>query len=76
MLGQANLEASPHITQCVLGREKYAFLSEHCIAVTSPTLEVLVSIQEKFSIQSAFWERDNLLFYTTKNHWKYALLNG
>ncbi len=33
-------------------------------------------MHEKFSIQSAFWERDNLLFYTTKNHWKYALLNG
>jgi coatomer protein complex subunit alpha (xenin) len=39
-------------------------------------LEVICTVQEKFSIKSAFWERENLLFYTTKVHWKYALLNG
>ena len=60
----------------VIGRERYAFLGENLILITTPTLEVEVTINEKFMVQSAFWERDNLLFYTTKNHWKYALING
>ena len=33
-------------------------------------------IQEKFNINSAVWNNDNVLVYTTTNHLKYALLNG
>ena len=33
-------------------------------------------IQEKFNINSAVWNNDNILLYTTSNHIKFGLLNG
>jgi coatomer protein complex subunit alpha (xenin) len=33
-------------------------------------------IQEKFNVNSAAWNNDNVLIYTTTNHLKFALLNG
>ena len=33
-------------------------------------------IQEKFNVNSAVWNNDNVLVYTTTNHLKYALING
>lgn len=53
-----------------------ALCGKNVLLIASEELEIEATIHEKFSIQSAFWERDNLLFYTTKNHWKYALTNG
>jgi coatomer subunit alpha len=76
VVGQTAVEAGAEIRGVVVGRERVALCGKHVLLVCSLELEVEATVHEKFSIQSAFWERDNLLFYTTKNHWKYALLNG
>jgi len=60
----------------VLSREHYAFCGKNIVLVTNHDLDVICSVKEKFSIRSVFWERENLLFYTTKNHWKYCFMNG
>jgi coatomer subunit alpha len=75
-LGQAALEPGADIRQVVLGKERLALCGKNVLLIASLDLEIIATIHEKFSIQSAFWERENLLFYTTKNHWKYALING
>jgi coatomer protein complex subunit alpha (xenin) len=74
--GQASLELGADIRQVILGKDKIALCGKNILLIASNDLEIIATIHEKFSIQSAFWERDNLLFYTTKNHWKYALTNG
>jgi coatomer protein complex subunit alpha (xenin) len=76
VLGQATLELGADIRQVVFGKDKIALFGKHILLIASIDLETVATIHEKFSIQSAFWERDNLLFYTTKNHWKYAFING
>lgn len=59
-----------------MSKDKIALCGKNILLIATEDLEIVATIHEKFSIQSAFWERDNLLFYTTKNHWKYALTNG
>lgn len=76
VLGQVEIEKDSEIRQVVLSREHYAFCGKNIILVTTHDLDVICSVKEKFSIRSAFWERENLLFYTTKNHWKYCFMNG
>lgn len=77
MLGQAEVEPGLDIRQVVLAKqENIALCGKNSILITNQELEVVCTVTEKFSIRSAFWEREDLLFYTTKNHWKYALLNG
>ena len=36
----------------------------------------MTTIEEKFPVRSAFWESGEILFYTTNNNWKFALMNG
>lgn len=76
VLGQAEVEEGADIRQVVLSRNHIALCGKNVILVTNNELEVICSIREKFTIRSGFWERENLLFYTTKNHWKYCLMNG
>jgi coatomer protein complex subunit alpha (xenin) len=53
-----------------------ALVTKNKIIMIDEDFSKLAEVREKFSIKSVFWERDNLLFYTTSNHWKYALLSG
>jgi len=76
VLGQLEVEKDANIRQVVLEKEHIALCGRNVLIITNQELEVVCTVTEKFSIKSAFWERENLLFYTTKNHWKYALLNG
>lgn len=76
VLGQAEVEKGADIRNVVMTKNNIALCGKHILIITNQDLEVICTVQEKFSIRSAFWERDNLLFYTTKNHWKYAMLNG
>lgn len=76
VLGQVEIEPGADIRQVVISKEHVAICGKNILMITNHDFEVISTIREKFSIRSAFWERENLLFYTTKNHWKYALLNG
>lgn len=75
ILDQYEFEEEMKIKQVVRG-EHLALASRNKLIIIDEDFNKLCEISEKFSIKSVFWERDNLLFYTTPNHWKYALLNG
>lgn len=60
----------------VYGFGKIAVVCRNSIIVTNNRLEKITSIKEKFPIKSAFWNNEDLLIYTTTNHWKYSLMNG
>jgi len=57
VLGQAALELDADIRQVVLGKERLALCGKHVLLIASLDLEIQATIHEKFSIQSAFWER-------------------
>lgn len=76
VLGQTGVEEGADIRQVVIGKDKIALCGKHVLLITTLELELITTVKENFSIQSAYWEQDSLLFYTTKNHWKYALPNG
>ena len=76
VFGQVEVEEGADIRQVILSSNNIALCGKNVILVTNYELEVTCTIHEKFTIKSAFWERNNLLFYTTKNHWKYCLMNG
>lgn len=75
--GQVAIEPESKIRSIASTQSKIAICGKHILIIwNDENKEEITVINEKFSIQSAFWERDDLLFYTTKNHWKYALMNG
>jgi hypothetical protein len=37
---------------------------------------MIATIKENFKVISAFWGSEDLLLYTTQNHWKYTFMNG
>lgn len=76
MIDQFDFEEVLEIKQIVKGNEFIALLFKHKIIVIDEEFTKVCEIKEQFPINSAFWERDNLLFYTTTNHWKYSLMNG
>ena len=53
-----------------------AVMSKFLIMITDEKLEKIVTIKEKFPVRSVFWESEEILFYTTHNHWKFAFMNG
>ncbi len=75
ILGQQTMEELD-VSSLVYGFNKIAIISANSIYVTNARLESIATISEKFPIKSAFWNNDDLLIYTTTNHWKYSLMNG
>lgn len=55
VLGQAALEAGAEIRAVVVGKERVALCGKHVLLIASLDLEIIATIHEKFSIQSAFW---------------------
>lgn len=51
-------------------------MTRHQIIITNHQFEVITTIKENFPVDSVFWSDEDLLIYTTSNHWKYALMNG
>lgn len=76
MIDQFDFEEEIEIKQIFKGEEKTALLFKHKIIIIDDEFTKVCEIKEQFPITSAFWERENLLFYTTTNHWKYSLMNG
>jgi coatomer protein complex subunit alpha (xenin) len=75
ILGQQAIEGLD-VSSLVYGFNKIAVISGNSIYVTNARLESIITISEKFPIKSAFWNNEDLLIYTTTNHWKYSLMNG
>lgn len=76
ILGSVSIEPGSNIRQVFIEKGKVALCGKNVIIIANDDFEVIATIHEKFSIKSAYWEREDLLFYTTSIHWKYALMNG
>ena len=76
MIDSFDFEEELLIKSVLKGNDKLALLFKHKIIILNEDFTKVCELKEQFSIKSAFWERDNLLFYTTNNHWKYSLMNG
>jgi len=74
--GQYEFDDEMIIKQVVKGGEYLALASRNKIVIIDADFNKVCDVTEKFSVKSLFWESDNLLFYTTANHWKYVLMNG
>ncbi len=55
VLGKVDIEPGSDIRQVQLFKDKVALCGKNVIHVTNEELELICTIQEKFSIKSAFW---------------------
>lgn len=55
---------------------RVALLCKKTLYILNKSFSLLTIIAEKFKVTSACWNNDGALIYTTKNHLKYALVNG
>ena len=76
MVAQQALSRGCDVRSVNVYEDKMAVLGKFEVIVMDLNLNRITSIKEKFQVQSAFWESEDVLFYTTSNHWKYALMNG
>lgn len=53
-----------------------ALQAKHNLTIADSNLKQLSSVYETIRIKSVGWDSHNVVFYTTFNHLKYALLNG
>lgn len=55
---------------------RVALICKKTVYILNKSFSLLATIAEKFKVTSACWNNDGALIYTTKNHLKYALVNG
>ena len=75
-MGQEGLPENTEVKNLIFGFDKIAIICTNSIIITNNRLETISIIKENFNVISAFWNSEDLLLYTTKNHWKYTFING
>ena len=70
-MGQEGLPENTEVKNLIFGFDKIAIICTNSIIINR-----LESIKENINVISVFWNSEDLLLYTTKNHWKYTFMNG